>query len=274
MAKRRPRAAGRPAPVSTPGDYPPLERLVAAGLYPVLCFQAWLWAEAQGDPLVWQQRFTALAPHLRMRDCVLPLLATHGLVTESPVQSRLWPSPGLDTGVPLPRWRLADDIGSPLEAEMLAGLALSRLRDAPSFIHEVCDVWYSLATAEVLSFLAAELLDHQFNDDWALNLESQIGAAAQRLSIAQGFYFCWLAVRDVASAYLRFPGARDRLPHTLRHAFASKLSKGQSEGWITRPFGRHIRCPESAMAAVFSTIVTQLGDGYLLLPPCPENLRF
>jgi hypothetical protein len=52
------------------------------------------------------------------------------------------------------------------------------------------------------------------------------------------------------------------------------LSRADSEGWITRAFARHIRCPESAMAAVFASVVTQLGDDHRLLPPCFENLRF
>lgn len=272
-AKRRARAHESAPPAAQDG-YPALERLVEAGLHALVCFQAWLWAEAQGDPLALPQRFTALAPHSFMRGNVLPVLAIHGLLTESAVQSRLWPAAGVDTGIAPTQWRLADDFGSSLEAEMMAALALSRLRSEPSFIDEVCDIWRCLAAAEVVSFLAAELMDHQFDERWAWNVEPQIAAAAQRLSMAQGFYFCWLAVRDLASAYLRFPGSRDRLPYTLRHAFESKLSKAQSEGWITRPFARHIRCPESAMAAVFSTTVTQLGDGYLLLPPCPENLRF
>jgi hypothetical protein len=171
------------------------------------------------------------------------------------------------------QWRLIDELGDASYAEFTASLALIKLRATHSFLQEAWILWQTLAIDEVAAFLAAELDDHQLDGTWAEQIEPYITRASEHFSMARGFNLCWLAVRDVASAYLRFPGARDRLPYKLRSSFESKVTRAQGEGWVLRDFARHIRCPESAVAAVFSTVVTKLKDDYLRLTPSLDHIR-
>ncbi len=208
--------------------------------------------------------FELLAPHEWMEERVLSHLQQQGFINgerniEAPTQRSL--------NDPGHRWRLNEELGELLEAGSLTNQALEELRDGPMFLSAVREAWHTLATAEVVAYLAAELSDHGFDANWAWRLVPQIELAVPRISISEGFYMCWLAVRDIASAYLRFPNSRDRLPHVLSHALEAKLQKVRRKAWRTSPFARHRRCSESAMAAVFSTAVTQLNDRYLLLAP-------
>lgn len=98
-----------------------------------------------------------------------------------------------------------------------------------------------------------------------------IARAIEVLPIAQAFNVCWLAVRDVASAYLKFPHARHELGHTLRQALEQKLSRSQGEGWRLRPFHRHARSTESHLAASFPELLG-LGAQYLSAVPNSQNL--
>jgi hypothetical protein len=82
------------------------------------------------------------------------------------------------------------------------------------------------------------------------------------LPASQGFYVCWLAVRDVASAYLKYPTSRDMLGVVLRNSVEQKLTRSQAERWSLRRFNRHSHCSESALASVFAW-GTRLHNAYL-----------
>lgn len=272
MPKKRARTQGLPGSQSDIQTSPPIDRMVAAGTSAVTCLLAWIWTQDDAVPLGSSQRFDVMAPVQALADSIPSYLAAHGLLVESRAYSQL----GLSLGSPLQqmhRWELAPDMGDLETAELLAMSALSGLKGEANFAAETTAVWRDLAAAEMMGYLAAELLDHQFDDGWVAGVESPIRRAVERLSVSDGFYFCWLAVRDLASAYLRFPAARVRLPETLRYSLESKLAKARNEGWTIRSYTRHARCPESAIAAVFSTVVTKLEGAYLSLPPLPGNVR-
>lgn len=249
--------------------FPGVVRLIEAGIAAVTCFTAWLWTQTSREEFLSPPRFRSLAPNPFLAETMPDFLALHGLLVQHSVQQLAVGAPAASAR----RWRLADDLGNFMDAEFMGSVAIARLRAGPSFVEDACEVWRILAAAELVGFLGAELSDHHFDEAWALEIEASALGIVDSLSIARGFYFCWLAVRDLASAYLRFPGARERLPHTLKDAFDSKLRKAHSEGWSIRDSARHLRSPESAVASVFSTVVTELRGNYLLLPVCPDNLR-
>lgn len=272
MPKSRARGAARRTSIAPLDDavlLPSVLRLVEVGVTAVTCFVAWLWSEPALTGFGSATRFPSLAPNPFLAQTLPAYLVSHGLLVEHPAPARALYA----AAAGVQRWRIADDLGSPMDAEFTALLAIAQLRTAPLFVEEACELWRTLVVAELVGFLGAELSDHQFDEAWALQIERGALGVVDSLSTTRGFYFCWLAVRDLASAYLRFPGARDRLPQTLKNAFESKLRKAHHERWSARDFARHARSPESALASVFSTVVTQLRDDYLLLPPSPANLR-
>ncbi len=273
MPKKRARTQGLPGSQSDIQTSPPIDRMVIAGTSAVTCLLAWIWTQEDAVPLGSSQRFDVMAPVQTLADSIPPYLAAHGLLVESRAYSQLGLSLGNHLSHQIRRWELPPDMDDLETAELLAMSALSGLKGEANFAAESTAVWRDLAAAEMMGYLAAELSDHQFDDGWVAGVESPIRRAVERLSVADGFYFCWLAVRDLASAYLRFPAARTRLPETLRYSLESKLAKARNEGWMVRSFTRHARCPESAIAAVFSTVVTKLEGAYLSLPPLTANVR-
>jgi hypothetical protein len=142
-------------------------------------------------------------------------------------------------------------------------VACRKVTRASTFFSEAKRLWTDLAVSEVIGFLEAELQDHQFDSAWSAAGEPPVERALERFPIAECFYFSWLAVRDLASAYLKHPHSRDRLPDTLRWSLESRIGRAQSERWISRPFFRHARNPESALAYVFASVLTGLGPNFL-----------
>lgn len=168
---------------------------------------------------------------------------------------------------------LIEELADPEHAIAVAVTALTRLQDAPTYPEQACHLWRTLAVAEVVGFLEGELEDHYLNIGWARVVDRVITDELDYLSVARGFYFSWMAMRDLASAYLRFPHLRDRLAQTLSGTLESKIRRAKNEGWVVRDFRRHSSSPESALAAVYSKVMTRLDDDYLRLPPSLDHLR-
>lgn len=269
MARRSRRIApGTGKAIRHSASMPVVDRLVAAGPMAIAAMLAWSFTRDETAGLALSRSFDVQAPSRQLTAALPSLLVPFNLLQTSPRR----PLGYVTYDRQVPAWEVTEELGDADQAARTATEALHHLQASPTFRESAGEWWRVLAAAEVVGFLEAELEDHYLDASWASHIEEVILGAQNHLSAARGFYFSWIAMRDVASAYLRFPHARDRLPHTLRSTLESKIKKAQNEGWVTRDFARHARHPETMLAAVYSKVITPLDERYLLLPPSPAHL--
>lgn len=166
-------------------------------------------------------------------------------------------------------WELAEDLDHALLTELLAGLAGTCATDLGR--SQVAVLWRAMCLGEVLSYLASDLADHQFDPAWALH---SIGISTDGLakhSAAKLFYLCHLAVRDMASHYLRRASPAASLSSTLLEFLGRRFASSYAEQWHTS-FNRHRRQGESAAAILLAEVVTSLGPAYLKTVPTSEGI--
>lgn len=244
-----------------------VDRLVAAGPLAIAALLAWAFTRDALTEKTASRSFSLQAPSRQLTAALPPFLLQFSLLHASPRAS----SGYLASNLHAPDWEVTEELGGADQTAEIALEALHLARASPIFPESAGELWRLLAAAEVVGFLEAELEEHHLDASWASHVE-QVIMAQNHLSAARGFYFSWIAMRDIASAYLRFPHARDRLPQTLRTTLESKIRKAQSEGWVVRDFARHSRHPETMLASVYSRVITPLEERYLLLPPSPSHL--
>lgn len=260
MARKRLRqAASFPTHPPSSESQEAIDLLCSVGASGVMSLLAWLWVTYPDQSgLLAERRFARLGPSAHLCSHIPAYLEKLGLLVRTPTAER-----GLRIQAREEEWTFARHFTSPSSAELAILVACRRLNRTSTFFSEARRLWLDLAVSEVIGFLEAELQDHQFDAAWSALVEPAVERALERFSIAQSFYFSWLAVRDLASAYLKHPHSRDRLHDTLRRSFESRIGRAQSERWNAPPFFRHARNPESALAYVFASVLTNLGPNFL-----------
>ncbi|WP_133883480.1 hypothetical protein [Panacagrimonas perspica] len=171
-----------------------------------------------------------------------------------------------------PEWRLGDALAS---IEGLSGqLARHTLELArqPAATEELFTVWRELAISEVAGFLGHELGEHRFDEGWALAAVPAFERGLRKLSANQMFYLCWLAVREAASRYLRFPASVHTLSDSLVSYIDQRVDRAISERWALKEWSDYRGRTHSSVAAVFADQVTGLGSDYLGRVPSRERL--
>lgn len=136
---------------------------------------------------------------------------------------------------------------------------------------ELATLWRILGHGEVLSYLAADLVDHQFDREWSGYAVDVLATGLAKYSAAKMFYLCHLAVRDLASLYLRRVSAAESLPTALLGFIGRRVDGAYAEEWKT-VFRRHRRQEESAAAVLFTELITPLGPDYLRRLPSEDLL--
>jgi len=217
------------------------------------------------------RRFQFLAPTASFSNEALYHLFSHQILVPMQIErSRKMPYEVTDSEID---WTMNPAVGNCSALyDSAIDVLLSFQRD-DIFLAELAGIWRRLALAETTSFLAAELGSHQFDEEWVSSSESILDRMLVTVPVCEAFYFCWLSVRDLASAFLRQPGSRPWLDQTLARSIESKWRRAQSERWRLRAMSRHSFCEESALAFVFASIATSLGDQVLLSVPSVDVLR-
>lgn len=246
------------------------ERLRAAGLTEIGCLLAWLdWRN------LWQGSI-ALAPTEDLEVTLLGILRQAEYIAAQQLGRSSLRPPSNDRPLPGPGepWTLSAALGEEvLLIELCEQTASGLLREEASH-EEALEMWQVLAVGECEAFLRAELLDHHLDPKWARHADDVIPRIMESHSISQGFYLCWLAVRDVASAYLKHPHARENLGLTLRSSLEQKLGRAIAERWTLKRFARHARSPESALSAAFARMTALEQEFLQAIPSRLRLLRF
>lgn len=197
-------------------------------------------------------------------------LAEYGaIVLERDSESPTWAS--AYTTASLPRWRLSEPFS---DAKDLRSQLLSHARlraRAESEDESVFTLWRELAIAECVGYLASELSDHRFDEGWALAAVPAIDRGLRRMPASHISYLCWLAVRDAASRYLRFPAAVGTLAEGLVTYIDGRIDRAISQQWAIRDWIGAKR-GASAVAEVFADHVTDLGPSYLTRVPARTTM--
>jgi len=240
------------------------DRLRRTDVVSVVCLLSWLRCRGPSPAMLPGGSFSALAPTgeletivfdvLQVSDFVVPLRPA-GSVLRTASVAKSWCSPDWTLD---PSMGAADAVGRACEDI----LGLVRMEGSETSLAAAFELWRYLAFAECSSYLTAELEQHHLDVHWATAARPAILKVIERLPASQGFYVCWLAVRDVASAYLKYPTSRDMLGVVLRNSVEQKMTRAQSERWSLRSFNRHPHCSESALASVFAC-GTRLQNAYL-----------
>jgi hypothetical protein len=171
----------------------------------------------------------------------------------------------------LPTWRLADTFHGLHSVEEQVRHHLVVLARAPSAEESLLDLWRELAIAETTALLGAELADHRFDEAWALTAIPAIDRGLRRLSVSQMSYLCWLAVRETASRFLRFPGSVSTLADGLVTYIDQRVNRALNERWIIRDWIGYKRV-DSSVAQIFADEITTLGPDYLGEPPSRNRI--
>jgi hypothetical protein len=249
------------------------ERLSRADFIEVNCLLAWLQCRSPSRRALRGVSFTEVAPTEELSQLVLEVLQMSEFVVAGKANRSLLRAVAADKRS---AWRSQDWILDPSLGGESAVLDATEMAVA-GFVHnetslaDASEIWQILAIAECTSYLIAELEEHHLDGRWAGMAGPAIANIVERVPIAQAFYICWLGVRDVASAYLKYPNSRSTLGTTLRSSLEQKLGRAQRERWTLRSFNRHPLCPESALANVFSA-AARLEDDYLHSIPSLERL--
>jgi hypothetical protein len=215
-----------------------------------------------------------LAPHSGFAEQILAeLVEIKAIVrrTEGTIY-RSWattatPAPAADAP-----WTLCPELAAipNLESEILDhAKALSYAAGADE---ELFTLWRELAISEVAGFLANELHDHRFDEQWALVAIPAIEKGLRRLSVSQMFYFCWMAVRETASRYLRFPAMVHTLSENLVTYIDQRIDRALAERWAIRDWAANSRRIPSGVAISFAERLTDLGSDYLSTVPSRARL--
>lgn len=133
-------------------------------------------------------------------------------------------------------------------------------------------LWRELALAELEAYIEWELASHRFEAGWSGALLDVMDEGLLSFSIGQMFYFCWTAVRDLASHHLRNPAPFETYKGYLLNAFSAKVKRAKRDGWEVRQYSRQWRRGPSAVAETFSNHATTLGERFLLEVPSSEAL--
>ena len=249
------------------------EQIRGAGFSGAICLLAWLLCSLQARGASRDIPFMKFGPTEESSDVAFDVLLVYEFVVAShsrpSIPRSAYGARGARWGSP--DWTLNPSLGTWAAALEACKVVLPGIVRTESFLLEVISWWRTLAIAECSAFVAAELEDHHLDPRWAATAAPAIERIIERLPISQAFNICWLSVRDVASAYLKYPGSRDTLGSVLRGSLEQKLGRARAERWALRSFNRHTRCPESALARVFA-IATELNVGYLHLVPCEHAL--
>lgn len=162
--------------------------------------------------------------------------------------------------------------------EILGGDALIELllkvqlgREEEQGRQELVALWKVLCQGEVLAYLAADLVDHQFDREWSSQAVDVLSCGLSRFSASKMFYLCHVAVRDMASFYLRRQSHTQSLPQALMNFLSKRVDSAYTESWKAS-FGRHRRQEQSTSAVLFSEFATTLGPNYLGVSPCEDGL--
>jgi hypothetical protein len=253
----------------------PYARLRGTGLTQIICLMAWLECRQAMRSAIRGGWVPDLAPTDELSLSVLALLQGCELVVPTRPAKSLCPAATTGMNSPwcsLDEWATDPSLGAEATVLQACEFAAASVWESESTPLEATELWSVLARAECSAYLAAELKQHHMDVHWAKSAESATAQLMERLPMSQAFYICWLGVRDLASAYLKYPNSRDRLGETLRSSLEQKLARARAERWALRSFNRHVLCLESALARTFA-VATGLGDQYLRSVPSRQAMR-
>ena len=159
--------------------------------------------------------------------------------------------------------------------ELRAGLEnlLKGARRDPSVIPVYALLWREMALAELHAYLEWELAVHGFDARWGESLSEALDGGLSSFSIGQMFYFCWTAVRDLASHHLRHPAPFETYKDYLAKSISGKIERAVRDGWEVRQYSRQWKRRTNALAQTFAHHATTLGDRFLAEVPGPQALQ-
>lgn len=213
-----------------------------------------------------------LAPHAEMASQMLRELSYAGAIAWGSAgdASRSWIF-GAPPSQPM-EWRLSDALAAVKDLTFELKQHAVSLASAPAATEDLFTVWRELAISEAVGFLGNELGEHRFDEKWALTAVPAIERGLRKLSATQMYYFCWLAVREVASRYLRYPASIHTLADSLVLYIDQRVDRAIAERWALRDWSDYRGRTLSAVAAVFADQITKLGSDYLARVPSRELL--
>ena len=135
-------------------------------------------------------------------------------------------------------------------------------------------LWRLLASAELEGYFANRLRKHGFDGRWAdAVFVSHDPWRSERICLAQARYAAWAAVREGASAYLRFDGDEEGTRSAILGEFQRRLDWVEARpdwgtGFVPAEGGL-----QSVLLGIFLSDVARLGSKYWTLPPNARMLR-
>lgn len=213
-----------------------------------------------------------LAPHAEMASQMLRELAEAGAISWGSAGNapKSWIF-GATTSLAM-EWRLSDALAAVEDLTSQLKRHAASLSSTPAATEDLFTVWRELAISEAVGFLGDELGEHRFDENWALAAVPAIERGLRRLSANQMYYFCWLAVRELASRYLRYPASIHTLADSLVLYIDQRVDRAIAERWALRDWSDYRGRVPSTVAAVFADQITELGSDYLARVPSRELL--
>ena len=204
-----------------------------------------------------------LAPHKRLSERMLiALLAIGYIEPDLPVsQSEDWlcARDGLFRGFESVRWKTR-------RSPTLASIALENWCEGSdpnrSVLEAWRDMWEDLALAELAEYTRRSLMEAGFNPSWALDAINALTAGLQTFSVRQVMYLVHVTLRSMALSRMRVKAGACGAERAFATSLCDVVQRAIAEHWAVRGLARAADFPRSAIADVFTEMVTELGDRY------------
>lgn len=140
-----------------------------------------------------------------------------------------------------------------------------------SWESELDEIWKELALHQCLKYLQVHVEDHGFEFRAGKKTRQVLRDLLNEYSILKSYYFIWVSAHNAASYYLRKNTSRRQAANIIIGNIQSRSEKALAEKWDIKEYSKDSRCGESVLTALFSNVVTDLGDDFFKRKPDGVN---
>jgi hypothetical protein len=141
-----------------------------------------------------------------------------------------------------------------------------------SWESELVSLWKELALHECLRYLQVQLETHGFEFCAGKKTKQVINDILIKYPILKCFYFIWVSVRSAASYYMQNNTSRRQASNIVTGNMQRRAEQALFEGWEIKEYKKDTRCGESILTALFSNVLTNLGDDFFKAIPGDRTL--
>ena len=166
-----------------------------------------------------------------------------------------------------------DELNNIALIEQLENMVHKRELWASAWEVEVVDIWKELALNQCYRYLQVHAEEHGFQFRAGQKTRKILSTVLEGFSILKSYYFIWVAVHNAASYYLRNDTSKRQAANIIIGDIQRRAERALAEGWDVKEYSKDSRCGESVLVALFSNVVTNLGEDFFIERPTNITLE-